>query len=152
MDMHILVLSLTGALFVGAFLLLWRLLRYRTKVRRHDAVVDRAVAQMRQTGIFFALGLNPDPADIAKLQTKLKAEWGYEGEIDGHPNSEMLEAIDRMAEARGVDVDAEVLAQLPVSRSAEVLPEALRQELVISQAQEHLTEARSTRHRGHRVA
>lgn len=152
MDMHILVLSLTGALFVGALLLLWRLLRYRTKVRRRDAVVDKAVAQLRQTGIFFALGLNPDPEYIAKLQTKLRDEWGYEGEIDGHPNSEMLEAIDRMAEARGVNVDAEVLAKLPVSRSAAVLPEELRQELVIPQAQEHLARARPAFHRGRRVA
>lgn len=145
MNMHIIVLSLLGAIIFGGVLLVVRLRRLRRKTYAHDAVVDRALAQMRQTGIFLSLGLNPDPSDIMKLQTQLQKDWGYDGDIDGIPNSAMLEAIDRMATSQGVDVESEVQNLFPKPRYEEVLPSSVQREIVLSSA-------KKTLERGHKVA
>ena len=147
-----LVVPLLGAILVGAALLVFRVYRYRHKKRNHAAVVQKAVAQMRQTGIFLSLGMNPDPEEISLLQMKLKRDWGYQGEIDGHPNTQMLEAIERMATARGIDVESEAMSLFPRSRSAEVLPAEIHKEIVLSAAQAHLEGAQTGRNRGHRIA
>jgi hypothetical protein len=140
MNMHIIVLYLLGAVLFSAGFLVWRIRRYNRKVRVHNEVVERAVAQMRQTGIFFSLGLNPMPDDIERLQSNLAAHWGYEGPIDGHPNTEMLEAIDRQASAAGIDVDEEVQRLVLTPRSPDEQPS---EEKLLSQAQERLIAARS---------
>ena len=153
MNMHFIVLSLAGAVLVGVVMLVWRVLRYRKKKIRHDEVVQRAVSQMRQTGIFLSLGLNPRPSDITKLQEELKRNWGYTGEIDGHLNGEVLDAIDRMATARGVDVEAEASRLFAPSRSDGVLPAELRKDIVLQKAEDRLNTARKlTGHGGHKIA
>lgn len=152
MDLHIIVLSLLGAVVVGLVLLVIRLLRHRRKSRNLDAVVSKAVAQMRETGIFLSLGLNPEPEDIKRLQLELQP-WGYLGDVDGLPNIEMLAAIDRQATARGVDVDSEVQNLFPPARYTEVLPESIQHDIILTTAQERLaTSAAPVRHRGHRIA
>lgn len=107
---------------------------------------------MRQTGIFLSLGLNPDPEDIKQLQIALKP-WGYDGDIDGQPNIAMLDAIDRQATARGVDLDSEVQNLFPPARYTQVLPESVQQDIILTTAQERLAGSPvAARHRGHRVA
>ncbi len=153
MNMHFFVLSLAGAVVVGGVWLLIRVLRYRSKRQHLDAVIAKAVSQMRQTGIFLSLGMNPLPADIEALQTQLKKHWGYQGEIDGILNAEMLEAIDRMAQARGVDVEAEAIKIFTPTSSQGVLPDEMHRDLVMRQAKDRLDSARkSTGHGGQLTA
>lgn len=130
---HAIGLGLGGVAAVLGLFVIYFSARRRQR-RKRQAAVDEALALLRRTGILLKLAPQ-EPNEIKRLQERLR-EWGYEGEIDGQPGEKMIAAIENLADAKGVDLDAEALNQYVSS------PGAIQHEVVLQTARQRLSEDR----------